>query len=115
MADPSAAASPGSADFVPGAPLAAQPGVGLLEEPVFARVMGQGPPMVLIHGLAVSGEMYAPVADQLAGDHLLILDLRGQAERARPSGQSPARRRAGYLRSGVMSLVSASSRTMSGI
>ena len=79
MADPPEAASPGSAEFVPGAPLAARPRVRLLGEPIFARVMGQGPPMVLIHGLAVSGDMYAPVAGQLARDHQLIIpDLRGQ-------------------------------------
>ncbi len=72
---------------MPGAPLAARAGVRLLAEPVFARVMGQGPPMVLIHGLAVSGEMYAPVADQLAGDHLLIIpDLRGQGRSAAMPG-----------------------------
>ena len=87
MADSPAAASPGSAGFVPGAPLAARPDVRLLGEPVFARVMGQGPHIVLVHGLAVSGEMYAPVADQLAGDHQLIIpDLRGQGRSATMPG-----------------------------
>jgi 3-oxoadipate enol-lactonase len=49
--------------------------------------------MVLIHGLAVSGEMYAPVTDQLAEDHQLIIpDLRGQGRSALMPGPYSARR-----------------------
>jgi pimeloyl-ACP methyl ester carboxylesterase len=103
MADPPETASPGSAEFVPGAPLAARPGVRLLGEPIFARVMGQGPPMVLIHGLAVSGDMYAPVAGQLARDHQLIIpDLRGQGS----SGAMPGPYTAVRLADDVAGLLS---------
>jgi 3-oxoadipate enol-lactonase len=39
---------------------------------------GSGSPLVLIHGLMVSGEMFEPVADELATRHRVIVpDLRG--------------------------------------
>ena len=39
---------------------------------------GSGPPLLLIHGLMVSGEMFAPVLDHLAARHRVIVpDLRG--------------------------------------
>jgi len=39
---------------------------------------GSGPPLLLVHGLTVTGEMFAPVIDQLARRHRVIApDLRG--------------------------------------
>jgi 3-oxoadipate enol-lactonase len=39
---------------------------------------GAGPPLLLVHGLMVSGEMFAPVLDRLAAFHRVIVpDLRG--------------------------------------
>lgn len=39
---------------------------------------GSGPPLVLVHGVMITGEMFAPVVDALAARHRLIVpDLRG--------------------------------------
>ena len=39
---------------------------------------GSGPPLLLVHGLMVTGEMFKPVIDPLASrHHLIIPDLRG--------------------------------------
>jgi 3-oxoadipate enol-lactonase len=47
-------------------------------EPIYFRDCGSGPPLLLIHGLMVSGEMFQPVVDHLAARHRLIIpDLRG--------------------------------------
>jgi 3-oxoadipate enol-lactonase len=42
---------------------------------------GSGPPLLLIHGLMVTGEMFAPVIDQFAANHRVIVpDLRGHGQ-----------------------------------
>lgn len=47
-------------------------------ERVDFRDCGSGPPLLLIHGLMVSGEMFLPVVDHLSTRHRLIIpDLRG--------------------------------------
>ena len=39
---------------------------------------GSGPPLLLVHGLMVSGEMFEPVIEPLATRHRVIVpDLRG--------------------------------------
>lgn len=39
---------------------------------------GSGPPLVLVHGVMVTGEMFEPVLEQLAARHRVIVpDLRG--------------------------------------
>src|ERR1700678_4056162 len=39
---------------------------------------GSGPPLLLVHGLMVTGEMFAPVIEHLAARHRVIVpDLRG--------------------------------------
>jgi 3-oxoadipate enol-lactonase len=78
--------------FVPGEPLAGRPGVRLVEEPIFARILGQGRPLVLVHGLAISGRMFASVAEDLATDHQLVIpDLRGQGRSGHLPGPYTAR------------------------
>jgi 3-oxoadipate enol-lactonase len=90
--------SPLPAPFVPGTPLADRPGVHVLERPLFARVLGQGPPLLLIHGLVVSGELLAPIAEQLAVSHqLLIPELPGQGRSASLLGPYSAQRMANDL------------------
>ena len=45
---------------------------------LFVRVGGQGPAIVLLHGFGESGDMWAPLAADLARDHTVIVpDLRG--------------------------------------
>jgi 3-oxoadipate enol-lactonase len=42
---------------------------------------GSGPPLLLVHGLMVSGEMFAPVLDRFAAFHRVIVpDLRGHGQ-----------------------------------
>lgn len=47
-------------------------------ERLYFRERGSGPPLLLVHGLMVSGEMFEPVVDHLAVRHRVIVpDLRG--------------------------------------
>src|SRR3569833_395247 len=52
---------------------------------VHVRVGGTGPPVVLLHGFADTGDMWAPLAAVLAADHTVIVpDLRGMGLSAVP-------------------------------
>jgi pimeloyl-ACP methyl ester carboxylesterase len=45
---------------------------------LFVRVGGKGPAVVLLHGFGDTGDMWAPLAAQLAKDHTVVVpDLRG--------------------------------------
>lgn len=51
------------------------------------RVGGSGPAVVLIHGYGETGDMWAPLAAELAKDHQVIVpDLRGMGLSRRPVG-----------------------------
>jgi pimeloyl-ACP methyl ester carboxylesterase len=51
------------------------------------RVCGSGPAVVLLHGYGETGDMWAPLAADLARDHTVIVpDLRGMGLSARPVG-----------------------------
>lgn len=51
------------------------------------RVGGAGPAVVLLHGYGETGDMWEPLAEQLARDHTVIVpDLRGMGLSARPAG-----------------------------
>ncbi|MBZ9905880.1 alpha/beta hydrolase [Mesorhizobium sp. BR115XR7A] len=51
------------------------------------RVGGQGPAVVLLHGFADTGDMWAPAAIALMKDHTVIVpDLRGMGLSAHPDG-----------------------------
>jgi pimeloyl-ACP methyl ester carboxylesterase len=51
------------------------------------RVGGQGPGVVLLHGYGETGDMWAPLATELAHDHTVVApDLRGMGLSARPEG-----------------------------
>jgi len=51
------------------------------------RVGGSGPAVVLLHGYGETGDMWAPLAAELARDHRVIVpDLRGLGLSARPAG-----------------------------
>lgn len=50
------------------------------------RVGGRGPTVVLIHGFGDTGDMWAPLASELARDHTVIVpDLRGMGLSSHPS------------------------------
>jgi pimeloyl-ACP methyl ester carboxylesterase len=49
------------------------------------RIGGQGPAVVLLHGYGETGDMWAPLATELAPDHSVVApDLRGMGLSARP-------------------------------
>jgi pimeloyl-ACP methyl ester carboxylesterase len=51
------------------------------------RTGGQGPAVVLLHGYGETGDMWAPMAADLARDHRVIVpDLRGMGLSSRPAG-----------------------------
>jgi pimeloyl-ACP methyl ester carboxylesterase len=70
---------------------------------IHARVGGSGPLVVLIHGFTQTGDMWAPVALELARDHtVLVPDLRGLgASVPRPEAGYDKRTQAGDVRAVV--------------
>lgn len=51
------------------------------------RIGGQGPAVVLLHGYGETGDMWSPMAADLARDHTVVVpDLRGLGLSARPPG-----------------------------
>ena len=54
---------------------------------IHVRAGGSGPPVVLLHGYGETGDMWVPLAAELARDHQVIVpDLRGLGLSARPAG-----------------------------
>jgi len=54
---------------------------------IYVRVGGAGPAVVLLHGFGETGDMWAPLAADLARDHFVIVpDLRGMGLSSRPAG-----------------------------
>jgi len=51
------------------------------------RVGGKGPAVVLLHGYGETGDMWAPIAADLAKDHTVVVpDLRGLGLSSKPAG-----------------------------
>ena len=54
---------------------------------IYVRVGGSGPAVVLIHGFGDTGDMWAPLAAELARDHTVVVpDLRGMGRSSHPPG-----------------------------
>jgi pimeloyl-ACP methyl ester carboxylesterase len=54
---------------------------------IHVRSAGSGPAVVLLHGFGETGDMWVPLATELARDHLVIVpDLRGLGLSAKPAG-----------------------------
>jgi alpha-beta hydrolase superfamily lysophospholipase len=52
---------------------------------IHVRVGGKGPAVVLLHGYGETGDMWAPLAAELAREHLVVVpDLRGIGLSSRP-------------------------------
>ena len=52
---------------------------------IYVRTGGKGPAVVLLHGFGDSGDMWVPLASELAKDHLVIVpDLRGMGLSGKP-------------------------------
>ncbi len=69
------------------------------------RVGGQGPAVVLLHGFGDTGDMWAPLAADLARDHTVVVpDLRGMGLSSRPPGGYDKRTQAADIRSVLTTL-----------
>jgi pimeloyl-ACP methyl ester carboxylesterase len=63
---------------------------------IHVRTGGQGPAVVLLHGYGETGDMWAPLAAELAHDHLLVVpDLRGLGLSSKPAGGFDKKTQAG--------------------
>ncbi|MDF1792925.1 MAG: alpha/beta hydrolase [Thalassobaculaceae bacterium] len=67
---------------------------------IHVRVGGQGPAVVLLHGFGDTGDMWAPMAADLARDHTVVVpDLRGIGLSAYPKDGYDKRTQAADIRS----------------
>jgi pimeloyl-ACP methyl ester carboxylesterase len=63
---------------------------------IHVRVGGKGPAVVLLHGYGETGDMWAPMAADLARDHTVIVpDLRGMGLSTKPAGGYDKKTQAG--------------------
>jgi pimeloyl-ACP methyl ester carboxylesterase len=61
--------------------------IGTAGATIHVRVGGQGPAVIMLHGFAGTGDMWAPLAAELARDHMVIVpDLRGMGLSSHPEG-----------------------------
>ena len=67
---------------------------------IHVRVGGQGPVVVLLHGFGDTGDMWLPLAVDLARDHTVVVpDLRGMGLSSHPEGGYDKRTQAADIRS----------------
>src|SRR5262245_49515637 len=63
---------------------------------IHVRTGGSGPAVVLLHGYGETGDMWAPLAAELARDHRVVVpDLRGLGLSSRPEGGYDKKTQAG--------------------
>src|SRR5438477_4086804 len=63
---------------------------------IHIRVGGKGPAVVLLHGYGETGDMWAPMAKDLARDHTVVVpDLRGLGLSSKPAGGFDKKTQAG--------------------
>jgi pimeloyl-ACP methyl ester carboxylesterase len=63
---------------------------------IHTRTGGKGPAVVLLHGYGETGDMWAPLAAELAQDHFVIVpDLRGLGLSSKPAGGFDKKTQAG--------------------
>jgi len=66
---------------------------------IHVRVGGSGPAVVLLHGFGDTGDMWAPLATDLARDHTMVVpDLRGMGLSSIPAGGYDKKTQAGDIR-----------------
>ena len=53
---------------------------------IHTRVGGKGPAVVMLHGFADTGDMWAPLAEALPGRTIVAPDLRGMGLSSHPAG-----------------------------
>ena len=72
---------------------------------IHVRVGGRGPAVVLLHGVGDTGDMWAPLATDLARDHTVVVpDLRGMGLSSIPAGGYDKKTQAGDIRAVLASL-----------
>jgi pimeloyl-ACP methyl ester carboxylesterase len=72
---------------------------------IFVRSGGAGPAVVLLHGYGDTGDMWGPMAVELAKDHFVIIpDLRGMGQSSHPAGGYDKKTQAGDIRAVVVAL-----------
>lgn len=72
---------------------------------IHVRTGGSGPAVVLLHGFGDTGDMWAPLAADLAKDHTLVVpDLRGMGLSSIPAGGYDKKTQAGDVRAVLASL-----------
>jgi pimeloyl-ACP methyl ester carboxylesterase len=63
---------------------------------IYVRVGGKGPAVVLLHGYGETGDMWVPMAEDLARDHTVVIpDLRGLGLSSKPAGGFDKKTQAG--------------------
>jgi len=63
---------------------------------IYVRSGGTGPAVILLHGYAETGDMWAPMAVDLARDHTVVVpDLRGMGLSSKPAGGFDKKTQAG--------------------
>jgi pimeloyl-ACP methyl ester carboxylesterase len=63
---------------------------------IYVRTGGTGPAVVLLHGYGETGDMWAPMAVDLARDHTVVVpDLRGMGLSSKPAGGFAKKTQAG--------------------
>ncbi|MNF49684.1 alpha/beta fold hydrolase [Pseudomonas sp. BF-R-01] len=72
---------------------------------IHVRVGGKGPAVVLLHGFGDTGDMWAPLAADLAKDHTVVVpDLRGMGLSSIPDGGYDKKTQAGDVRAVLAAL-----------
>ncbi len=72
---------------------------------IFVRTGGTGPSVVLIHGFADTGDMWGPLASQLAKTHTVIVpDLRGMGRSDKPKSGYDKKSQAADIRTVLTTL-----------
>jgi len=72
---------------------------------IFVRVGGSGPAVILVHGFGDTGDMWVPLAVELAKNRTVIVpDLRGMGRSSHPAGGYDKRTEAADIRSVVVAL-----------
>ena len=72
---------------------------------IFVRSGGRGPAVLLIHGFGDTGDMWGPLASQLAKSHLVIVpDLRGMGHSSKERGGYDKKAQAGDMRAVLAAL-----------
>ena len=72
---------------------------------IHVRVGGTGPAVVMLHGFGDTGDMWAPLAADLAKDHTVVVpDLRGLGLSSIPDGGYDKKTQAGDVRAVLAAL-----------